>query len=163
MDKVLAKNDVKAVKNIVNDLNTETKKLVATNNALVDEVHKLGVEKSKLVTEMKLNKEELHEKMRMANQENKVLRATNTSLHEQLSRIKEEKEQGSFKLEKILNLVDMMGDAMKKGNADVDRLLESNSEPELYEVTKIRQALGNILVESHGQNEKRQNKNIVPK
>jgi len=164
MDKVaklLAKNDVKAVKNIVNDLNTETKKLVATNNALLDEVHKLGVGKSKLVTEMKLNKEELHEKMRMANQENKVLRATNTSLHEQLNRIKEEKEQGSFKLEKILNFVDMMGDAMKKGNADVDSLFVSNSEPELYEVTKIRQALRNLLVESNGQNEKRQsNKNV---
>merc|ERR1719347_1880611 len=118
MDKVvklLAKNDAKGVKNIVNDLNTETKKLISTNNALVGEVHKLGVEKSKLVTEMKLNKEELHEKMRMANQENKVLRATNTSLHEQLSKIKEEKEQGSFKLEKILNFVDMTGDARKKG------------------------------------------------
>lgn len=42
MDKVvilLAKNDAKGVKNIVNDLNTETKKLILTSNALVGEVH----------------------------------------------------------------------------------------------------------------------------
>ena len=40
---------------------------------------------------MKLNKEELQEKTKMANQENKVLRVTNSSLYEQLKRNKEKR------------------------------------------------------------------------
>ena len=76
------------------------------------------MEKNKLAIEVKLNKEDLHAKMIMANQENKVLRSTNTSLQEQLSRIKEEKEQKSRKIEKILNIVSMVDETVKEGRRD---------------------------------------------
>merc|ERR1719193_2581076 len=140
MDKVaklLAKNEVKAIKNIVNDMNTEAKTLAMKNSALEDEVGKLVIEKKKLATEVKLNKEDLHAKVIMANQENKVLRSTNTSLQEQLSRIREEKNQESSKLEKILNFVCMVDEAVKEGSADVE-VVGSQSESEDTEVKKIQ-------------------------
>merc|ERR1719193_46206 len=135
--KLLAKNEIKAIKNIVNDMNTEAKTLAMKNSALEDEVGKLVIEKNKLATEVKLNKEDLHAKVIMANQENKVLRSTNTSLQEQLSIIREEKNQESSKLEKILNFVCMVDEAVKKGSADVE-VVGSQSESEDTEVKKIQ-------------------------
>jgi len=158
MDKVaklLAKNEVKAIKNIVNDMNIETKTLAMKNNALEDEVNKLVIEKNKLATEVKLNKEDLHAKMIMANQENKVLRSTNTSLQEQLSKTREEKNQESTKIEKILNFVCMVDEAVKEGSADVEELVASQSVAEDTEVKKIQEAIHSLLVENNGLKAKR--------
>jgi len=153
MDKVaklLAKNEVKAIKNLVNDMNTETKTLAMKNSALEDEVSKLVIEKNKLATEVKLNKEDLHAKVIMANQENKVLRSTNTSLQEQLSRTKEEKNQESTKIEKILNFVCMVDEAVKEGSADVEELVGSRSDAEDTEVKKIQEAIRSLLMDNDG-------------
>merc|ERR1719228_2232075 len=125
------------------------------NNALEDEVNKLVIEKNKLATEVKLNKEDLHAKMIMANQENKVLRSTNTSLQEQLSKTREEKNQESTKIEKILNFVCMVDEAVKEGSADVEELVASQSVAEDTKVKKIQEAIHSLLVENNGLKAKR--------
>ena len=66
----------------MNEINAESKTLALRNSALEDEGGKLVMEKNKLAIEVKWNKEDLHAKMIMANQENKVLRSTNTCLTE---------------------------------------------------------------------------------
>ena len=151
MDKVaklLAKNEIKAIKNIVNDLNIESKTLAMKNSALEDEVGRLIEEKNNLATEAKLNKEDLHSKMVMANQENKALRSTNTSLQEELSRSRIEKIEANNRIEKILNFVSVVDGAVKEGSPDIEQLAGSQSDAEDNEVKKIQEAIRHLLVKN---------------
>jgi len=146
----------------VSDMNVKMKKLAAENNLLDEKANKLMLEKSKLVTEVKLNKEELHEKMRLANIENKMLRAKNTCLQDQLSKIKEEEEVSNTKADKISEFVSMMSESMREGSPGVDHLLVY-SEADNCEVRKMKEVFGKILV-NKGSNGKRPNdKNKIVK
>merc|ERR1719470_53711 len=72
-----------------------------------------------------------------------------------MSRIKEEEEVSNMKVDKISEFVRLMSESVREGNPEVDQLL-ANSDADNYEVRKMKEVLGKILV-NHGSNGKRSN------
>jgi len=146
LSKLLAKNDVKGIKHVVNDIAPRMMKLVCKNETLEEKVNDLMKVKNKLETEVKLTKEDCHEKIRAANQENKVLRARNTSLQDELKTRKEEEEEAKSRSDDLSNFVDKFSEAVSKGNLAVEHLLKTSSKKkDGKDVIKLKEAVGAIL------------------
>jgi len=146
LTKLLAKNDVKGIKQVVNEVVPRVKKLVSQNEALEVKINDLKISKNKLETEVKLNKEEYHEKIKTANQENKILRARNTTLQDELRTCKEEKTEARTKSAELANFVDKFSKTVGKGDSSIGQLLElSACEKDDVNVRKLKEALRAIL------------------
>merc|ERR1719318_1679363 len=102
--------------------------------------------KNKLETEVKLTKEDCHEKIRTANQENKMLRARNTSLQDDLRTKKEEEEEAKSRSDDLANFVNKFSEAVSKGDTAVEQLLiASTKKKDDKEVCKLKETLGAIF------------------
>jgi len=142
LNKLLAKNDMKGIKHVVNDISPRMKKLVGQNEDLEEKVNDLINAKNKLETEVKLTKEDCHEKIRTANQENKVLRARNTSLQEDLRTGKAEEEEAKARSDNFATFVTKLGEAVSKGDLAVEQLLEpSTKRKDDKDVCNLKEAL----------------------
>merc|ERR1719318_517504 len=146
LTKLLAKNDVKGIKQVVNEVVPRVKKLAGQNEALEVKINDLMISKNKLETEVKLNKEEYHEKIKTANQENKILRARNSTLQDELRTCKEEKTEARTKSVVLANFVDKFSKTVGKGDSSIGQLLElSACEKDDVNVRKLKEALRAIL------------------
>jgi len=146
LSKLLAKNDVKGIKHLVNEIVPKMKKLVGQNEALEEKVNDLIKAKNKLETEVKLTKEDCHEKIRTANQENKMLRARNTSLQDDLRISKEEEDESKARSDELTNFVNKFSEAVSKGDTAVELLLKaSTKKKDDKEVCKLKETLGAIF------------------
>merc|ERR1712183_989803 len=127
LQELLAKNDIKGVKKCVNEISNKLQKLECSNDLLEKKNMDLTILSNKMAAENKLVKEDDHEKIRAANQENKMLRARNTSLQDDVRQTKEDKEEVKIKLAKIVNFVDKFAEAFAHANTgDLEKMLQSS-------------------------------------
>jgi len=146
LNKLLAKNDMKGTKQVMNEIAPRMKKLASQNEGLEVKMNDLINAKNKLQTEVKLNKEEYHEKIKTANQENKILRARNTTLQDELRTSKEEKAKSRTKSAELASFVEKFSEAVCNGDSSVGQLLEvSANKKDEKNVWKLKEALGAIL------------------
>merc|ERR1719318_539939 len=143
LSKLLAKNDVKGIKHLVNEIVLKMKYLVGQNESLEEKFNDMMKAKNKLETEVKLTKEDCHEKIRTANQENKMLRARNTSLQDDL---RTSKEQAKSRSDDLANFVKELSEAVSKGDTAVEQLVKpSTKNKDDKDVYKLKEALGAIF------------------
>merc|ERR1712129_426686 len=114
----LDKHDVKGIKNVVGEIKIEMKNLASQNQLLEEKANMLMNDNNKMATEVKLTKEDFHEKVRAANQENKMLRARNTSLQDDLSKTRDEKDAAISRFGSINDFVRKLSEAVSGDQAD---------------------------------------------
>jgi len=142
LNELIAKNDVKGIKQVVNEVAPRMKKLASLNEVLEVKVNDLMNARNKLESEVKLNKGEYHEKIRTANQENKILRVRNTTLLDELRTSKEENAEAITKSAGLSNFIHKFSEAVCKGDSSVGELLElSTTEENDKNVCKLKEAL----------------------
>merc|ERR1719508_39472 len=149
LQELLAKNDMKGVKKCVNEILNKLKKLESINDLLEKKNMDLTILNNKITAENKHVKEDDHEKIKAANKENKMLRARNTSLQDDVRQTKEDKEEVKTNLAKIVNFVDKFAEAVAHANTDdVETMLQSSLEEKDDDIGKLKKALRS-LTKSH--------------
>ena len=139
---LLGQNDLKGVKQLVNEISDKMKTLASSNEVLENKNMEILKLNYKITAENKLIKDDFHEKTKAANQENKMLRARNTSLQDDIRKTKEDKEEVQTKIDKIVNFAE----AVARADTDeLEMLLQSPLGENNDEVGKMKHALGSLI------------------